>query len=149
MASDSTINTPSLLCVEDALDALGWIESLGGLEASIARSQANLAAITEWVDRTDWVDFLARTAATRSSTSVCLRLADPAVAKLSDNAQTKLAKRLAAMLEAEGVAFDIGSYRAAPPGLRLWGGATVERADLEALFPWLDWAWEEVRPSAG
>jgi phosphoserine aminotransferase len=141
----STINTPSLLCVEDALDALGWIESLGGLEASIARSQANLAAITEWVDRTDWVDFLARNAATRSSTSVCLRLADPAVAKLSDNAQTKLAKRLAAMLEAEGVAFDIGSYRSAPPGLRLWGGASVERADLEALFPWLDWAWEEVR----
>jgi phosphoserine aminotransferase len=141
-----TINTPSLLCVEDCLDALRWVEGLGGLEACVARSQANLAAITAWVERTPWVDFLAADPAARSSTSVCLRFADPAFAALDSEAQAALPRRMAGLLEREGVAYDVAGYRDAPPGLRLWGGATVERDDLEALFPWLDWAWEEVRP---
>ena len=130
------INTPSLLCVEDAIDGLRWARSIGGLPALIARVEANMAAIAGWVGRTDWVDFLAESPAIRSPTSVCLRLTDSAAARS--------AQRLADLLEAEGVAYDIGSYREAPPGLRLWAGATVETADLEALFPWLDWAYGEV-----
>jgi len=130
------INTPSLLCVEDAIDGLRWARSIGGLPALIARVEANMAAIAGWVGRTDWVDFLAESPAIRSPTSVCLRLTDFAAARS--------AQRLADLLEAEGVAYDIGSYREAPPGLRLWAGATVETADLEALFPWLDWAYGEV-----
>jgi len=141
-----TINTPSLLCVEDALDALRWAERVGGLEGCVARAEQNLAAIAAWVERAGWVAFLAAEPATRSSTSVCLRLADPAATALPEEEQAGLAARLAGLLEAEGVAFDVAGYRSAPPGLRLWGGATVERADLEALFPWLDWAWEQVRP---
>jgi phosphoserine aminotransferase len=141
-----TINTPSLLCVEDCLDALRWVEGIGGLEACVARSRANLAAIAAWVERTPWVDFLAADPATRSSTSVCLRFADPAFAALDAEAQAALPRRLAGLLEQEGVAYDVAGYRDAPPGLRLWGGATVEREDLEALFPWLDWAWDQVRP---
>ena len=116
------------------------------VDGCVARSQANLAAITGWVERTPWVDFLASDPATRSSTSVCLRIADPAFGALDPEAQAALPKQLAARLEQEGVAFDVAGYRDAPPGLRLWGGATVERDDLEALFPWLDWAWQEVRP---
>jgi phosphoserine aminotransferase len=141
-----TINTPSMLCVEDALDALRWVEEIGGLAACIARSEANLAAISAWVERTPWVEFLARNPATRSCTSVCLAIADPAFAKLPEDLRADVPKKLAGLLEKEGVAFDVASYRSAPPGLRLWGGATVEREDLEALFPWLDWAWEQVRP---
>jgi phosphoserine aminotransferase len=118
-----TINTPSMLCAEDALDGLRWAESLGGLDGLIARSEANLAAIARWVARTEWADFLAEDAATRSCTSICL----------------KAPKEIAAVLEKEGVAFDIASYRDAPSGLRIWGGATVETADVEALLPWLDW----------
>ena len=124
-----TINTPSMLCVEDALDGLRWAESVGGLDGLIARSEANLAAIAHWVAQTDWVDFLCRDAATRSCTSICLTLAVP-----------ELAKPIAALLEKEGVAYDIAAYRDAPPGLRIWGGATVETADIEALLPWLEWA---------
>jgi phosphoserine aminotransferase len=124
-----TINTPSMLCVEDALDGLHWAESVGGLDGLIARSEANLAAITRWVARTDWADFLCRDAATRSCTSICLTLTVP-----------EAAKPMAALLEKEGVAYDIAAYRDAPPGLRIWGGATVETADIEALLPWLDWA---------
>jgi phosphoserine aminotransferase len=124
-----TINTPSMLCVEDALDGLRWAEQVGGLDGLIARSEGNLAAIARWVARTDWVDFLAEDVATRSSTSICLKLAVPAEAK-----------QIAALLEQEGVAHDIAAYRDAPPGLRIWGGATVETADIETLLPWLDWA---------
>jgi phosphoserine aminotransferase len=133
-----TINTPSMLAVEDALDALKWAEGLGGLEAMIARAKANAAAIGDWVARTGWIDFLASNPEIRSRTSVCLKLADPG---LDDAAQGTVAKRIAALLDAEAVAFDIGAYRDAPAGLRIWAGATVETADLEALFPWLDWAF--------
>lgn len=130
-----TINTPSMLCVEDALDGLRWADSVGGLAALIARSEANLAAIADWVARTPWVDFLAADPATRSCTSICLRLPDAA---------PDAAKRIAALLDDHGVAFDIASYRDAPPGLRIWGGATVETADVEALLPWIDWAYAQV-----
>ncbi len=128
-----TINTPSMLCVEDALDGLRWAESVGGLGGLAARSETNLAVIAGWVARTGWVDFLAEDVGTRSCTSICLTLAD-----------TAAAKPLAALLEREGVAFDIGAYRDAPPGLRIWGGATIEAADIEKLLPWLDWAYDVV-----
>ncbi len=141
-----TINTPSLLAVEDALDALRWVESIGGLEGCIERAEGNLAAIRDWVARTPWVEFLAEAEETRSCTSMCLRIVDEGFAALDADAQAAAAKRLAARLEEEGVAFDVASYRSAPPGLRLWGGATVERDDLEAVLPWLDWAWEQERP---
>jgi phosphoserine aminotransferase len=128
-----TINTPSMLCVEDALDGLRWAESVGGLDGLIDRAEANLAGIARWVARQDWVDFLADEPATRSCTSICLKLTMP-----------ELAKPMAALLEKEGVAFDIGAYRDAPPGLRVWGGATIETADIEALLPWLEWAHAKV-----
>jgi phosphoserine aminotransferase len=128
-----TINTPSMLCVEDALDGLRWAESVGGLNGLIARSEANLDAVARWVARTDWVDFLAEDAATRSCTSICLKLVVP-----------EAAKRIAALLEKEAVAYDIAAYRDAPPGLRIWGGATVETGDIETLLPWLDWAHDVV-----
>ncbi len=141
----STINTPSMLCVEDALDGLAWAEGAGGLAGLIARSESNLAAIHAWVDRTPWVAFLARDAATRSCTSICLQIADDWFAAQAPDAQRKTIAALVALLENEGVAYDIASYRDAPPGLRIWGGATVEREDIESLLPWLDWAWTEVR----
>jgi phosphoserine aminotransferase len=143
-----TINTPSMLATEDAIDGLRWAESIGGLDALIARSNANLIAIAAWVDKTPWVDFLASDPATRSSTSVCLKLADPAFAKLDNTAALKLIDKMTGLLEAEGVAYDIAFYRDAPPGLRIWAGATVERADLEALFPWLEWAYGEIKVPA-
>jgi phosphoserine aminotransferase len=133
-----TINTPSMLCVEDYLDALHWANSLGGLKALFARADVNAKAISDWVERTSWVDFLARTPQTRSNTSVCLKVVDPAVASLPADAQAAFAKALASALEKEKVAFDIGAYRDAPPGLRIWCGATVEVADVEALTRWLD-----------
>jgi phosphoserine aminotransferase len=141
----STINTPSLLCVEDALDGLAWAERVGGLPALIRRSEANLAAIAAWVERTPWVDFLARDPRTRSCTSICLRVVDPWFEAQDESARAKTIKNLVALLEQEGVAYDVASYRDAPPGLRVWGGATVELADVEALLPWLDWAWQQVR----
>jgi phosphoserine aminotransferase len=140
----ATINTPSMLCVEDAIDGLAWAERAGGLAGLVARSEANLGAIRAWVERTPWVDFLARDPATRSCTSICLQVADPGFAAQAPDAQKKVLDALCALLEKEGVAYDIASYREAPAGLRIWGGATVERADLEALLPWLDWAWAEV-----
>lgn len=140
-----TINTPSMLCVEDALDGLKWAESQGGLPALIARSSANLAAIADWVGRSDWAAFLAADPATRSSTSICLSITAHWFASLEAGSQAKAAKRLASLLEAEGVAYDIASYRDAPPGLRIWGGATVETSDIAALLPWLDWAHAEVK----
>jgi phosphoserine aminotransferase len=135
----ATINTPSMLCVEDALDGLRWAEAQGGLPGLVERSRANLEAVAAWVARTSWIDFLAADPATRSSTSICLAFA--ADAATDDPASA--AKAIARLLDQEGVAFDINAYRDAPPGLRLWGGATVETADLQALFPWLDWAWEQ------
>ena len=146
----STINTPSLLCVEDALDGLRWVDSIGGAGGLAARSEKNLETVSAWVDRSEWVDFLAADPATRSCTSICLKIVDPWFAAQGVEEQTAIEKRLVAMLAEEGAAWDIGSYAAAPPGLRIWGGGTVETSDLEALFPWLDWAFEETRnhPSA-
>jgi phosphoserine aminotransferase len=141
----ATINTPSLLCVEDALDGLAWAERVGGLEGLIARSEANLALVAEWVARTAWVDFLARDPATRSCTSVCLQIVDPWFAGQGNSARAEVVKRLVGLLEREGVAYDVAGYRDAPPGLRIWCGATVERDDVAALLPWLDWAFAQVR----
>jgi phosphoserine aminotransferase len=138
----STINTPSLLATEDYLDALKWGESLGGLKALIARADANTKVLADWVVRTPWVDFLVKDAATRSNTSVCLQVADARVTGLNPEAQAEFAKKLAALLEKEGAALDAASYRAAPPGLRIWCGGTIEASDLEKLTPWLDWAFE-------
>ncbi len=138
----ATINTPSLLATEDYLDALKWGDSIGGLAALHARANANARVLTDWVARTPWVEFLAREEAMRSNTSVCLVVADERVRTLPEAAQAEFAKQLAALLEKEGVALDAASYRSAPPGLRIWCGATVERSDLEALTPWLDWAFE-------
>jgi len=140
-----TINTPSMLCVEDAIDSLDWAASVGGLKGLIARSEANLAAIAAWVEKTPWVRFLAEEAKSRSCTSVCLAFADPWFAALSPDGQAETAKRVASLVEAEGVAYDIASYRDAPPGLRIWAGATIETRDIAALLPWLDWAYAEVR----
>ncbi len=141
-----TINTPSMRAVEDALDGLRWADRIGGLPALIARSEANLAAVAEWVARTPWIDFLAERPETRSCTSICLQLAEPEVRALPKDRQSALIKTIAGLLAEEGVAYDIAGYRAAPPGLRLWGGATVETADLEALLPWLEWAYGAIRP---
>jgi phosphoserine aminotransferase len=140
-----TINTPSLLCVEDYIDALRWAKNLGGLDALIARADANSKAIADWVERTPWVDFLARVPATRSNTSVCLKVVDPDVVSLPADAQAAFAKGLASLLEKEKIAFDIGAYRDAPPGLRVWCGATVERSDVEALTRWLDFAFAQEK----
>jgi phosphoserine aminotransferase len=136
-----TINTPSMLCVEDYLDALAWAKSVGGLKALIARADANAGAIADWVAATPWIDFLAEDPAIRSNTSVCLKVVDPEVGRLSAEAQASFVKGVAAALEKEGVAYDIDAYRDAPPGLRIWCGSTVERADVEALTLWLDWAF--------
>ena len=143
-----TINTPSMLCVEDALDGLKWAESLGGTAGLIARSEANLAAVAAWVARTPWVEFLAVEPATRSCTSICLKVVDPWFTALPADDQAAKFKKIVSLLDAEGAAFDVGSYRDAPPGLRLWGGATVETTDLEVAFPWLDWAYEEMKAGA-
>jgi phosphoserine aminotransferase len=140
-----TINTPSMLCVEDYLDALAWAKSIGGLNALIARADANTKVIADWVRRTPWVDFLARDPATRSNTSVCLKVVDPAVTKLAADAQAGFAKSLAAMIEKEGAGYDLAHYRDAPPGLRIWCGATVEPNDVEALTAWLDWAFARTK----
>ena len=140
----ATINPPSMLCVEDYLDALKWAGSIGGLAELRRRADQNLAVLDAWVKRTPWVDFLAADPATRSNTSVCLKVVDPKVAALSADGQADFAKKLAGVLEKEVVALDIGGYRDAPPGLRIWCGATVEADDLEALTPWLDWAFATV-----
>jgi phosphoserine aminotransferase len=140
-----TINTPSLMCVEDYIDALKWAKSLGGLDALIARANANSKALGDWVARTPWVDFLAADPRIRSNTSVCLKVVDPAVATLAPAGQAAFAKALENLLEKEKVAFDIGAYRDAPPGLRIWCGATVETSDIEALTPWLDFAFAKTK----
>jgi phosphoserine aminotransferase len=143
-----TINTPSMLCVQDALDGLRWAERVGGLRGLIARSEANLAVIAAWVARGDWAAFLAEDAENRSSTSICLKIIAPWFTALAPAAQANAARKLASLLEKEGVALDIGAYRDAPPGLRIWGGATVESRDIAALLPWLDWACGEVGKEA-
>jgi len=140
-----TINTPSMLAVEDALDGLGWAESIGGLPALIARSNANLEAIENWVAKSDWAAFLAEEQSFRSNTSICLKIVDPAYTALSVDDQAKHAKSIVSLLDKEGAAYDIGAYRDAPAGLRVWGGATVETSDIELLMPWLDWAYAEVK----
>lgn len=140
--SGATINTVSMLCVEDAIDGLNWADSLGGLNALINRSKSNLAAIEDWVERTDWIDFLADDVATRSSTSICLKIVAPWYLELAPENQAAKAKALVSVLEKEGVAYDINSYRDAPPGIRIWGGATVDTQDIKALLPWLEWAFE-------
>jgi phosphoserine aminotransferase len=140
-----TINTPSMLCVEDYLDALQWGKSLGGLDALVARADANTKVIADWVAVTPWVDFLAKVPATRSNTSVCLNIVDPAVTALAVDAQSAFAKSLAAAVEKEGAGYDLAHYRDAPPGLRIWCGATVEARDVEALTQWLDWAFAKTK----
>ncbi|MAW78826.1 MAG: phosphoserine transaminase [Parvularcula sp.] len=141
----ATINTPSMLCVEDYLDALKWAESLGGLEALHGRADANAKALHDWVEGADWIDFLCANPGIRSNTSVCLKIVDPDVAALDDADQRAFVKSMEKLLEEKGAAFDIGGYRDAPPGLRIWCGATVESADIEALGPWLDWAFAEAK----
>jgi phosphoserine aminotransferase len=140
-----TINTPSMLCVEDYLDALEWAKSAGGLSALRARADGNTRVISEWVSRAKWIDFLASDPAIRSNTSVCLKVVDPAITRLAADAQAAFVKGIAAALDKEGVAFDIDAYRDAPPGLRIWCGSTVERADVEALTLWLDWAYAKAK----
>ncbi len=140
-----TINTPSMLCVEDYLDALHWAKSIGGLKALMARADANANAVAAWVDRTPWVDFLGADPAIRSNTSVCLKIVDPAVTALSIDAQSAFAKALSAAVEKEGAGYDIAHYRDAPPGLRIWCGASVEASDVQILTQWLDWAFAKTK----
>ena len=140
----ATINTPSMFCVEDALDALLWVESIGGLQGAIDRSSRNLDAVKSWVEQSDWVDFLCQDHANLSSTSICLKVKDPNFLKLSVEDQQGKIKEINKMLENEQVAYDINSYRTAPPGFRIWGGSTVESSDIENLLPWLDWAYTVV-----
>ncbi len=135
-----------MLCVEDAIDGLMWAESIGGLPELIRRSEANLATIVNWVEQSSWVDFLAEKPAIRSCTSICLKIVDASFTVLSPQQQAEYIQKLAKLLEKQDVAFDIASYRAAPPGLRIWGGATVETTDIEALLPWLDWAYATIKP---
>lgn len=141
----ATINTPSMLAVEDCLDALRWVKSIGGVQESIARTQRNYDAIKSWVEKTEWVDFLAPEEGVRSRTSVCLKVVDPWFEALAEDDKMAFIKALVKVLDQEGAAYDIASYRDAPAGLRIWAGATVEASDLEALTPWLDWAYAQSR----
>jgi phosphoserine aminotransferase len=141
----STINTPSMLCLQDYLDALDWVEGVGGLEGTIARSNANAAVIDKWVAKTDWVDYLAHIPETRSNTSVCLKVVDPDILALPPAMRDAVPREMASLLDAENAAKDIASHRASSAGLRIWTGATVEQSDLEALMPWLDWAFAEIK----
>ena len=141
----ATINTISMLCIEDALDGLNWATSIGGLPALLERSANNLQAIADWVEKTDWIDFLAEDPDTRSNTSICLKITADWYEALPAEAQAAKAKQWVKLLEAEGVGYDFGSYRDAPVGIRIWGGATVETADIEALLPWLEWGFEQIK----
>ncbi|GCC46424.1 hypothetical protein chiPu_0030633, partial [Chiloscyllium punctatum] len=140
-----TINTPSMLCVEDYLDALHWAKSIGGLKALIARADANTKALADWKARTPWIDFLAKDPAIRSNTSVCLKFTDPAITSLPADAQADFCKKLVALVEKENAGFDFAYYRDAPAGLRIWCGATVEAKDVELLTQWIDWAFAETK----
>lgn len=141
----ATINTPSMICIEDAIDAMEWGTALGGLSAMQARADANFKVLADWVAKTDWVDFLAKNEANRSNTSVCFSIVDPAITALDDAAQAAFAKAIVSRLDKAGVAYDIGAYKDAPSGLRIWAGCTVEAADLAALVPWLDFAFAEEK----
>ena len=141
-----TINTPSMLCVEDYIDALKWAESESGVSGLIERSQNSLKTIENWVEKTDWVDFLAEDPETRSNTSVCLKIIDPWFTKMSADQQAETIKKVVALVEEEGAGFDFGSYADAPPGLRIWCGATVESSDVELLMPWIEWAYSKIKP---
>jgi phosphoserine aminotransferase len=143
--SGATINTISMLCIEDAVDGLRWAEEIGGLPALIQRSEANLKTVESWVEQSNWIDFLAEKADERSNTSICLKIVDPWYQGLSPEDQAAKAKQLVALVAKEEVAYDFGSYRDAPSGIRLWGGATVDASDTEALLPWLDWAYQEIK----
>jgi phosphoserine aminotransferase len=140
-----TINTPSMLCVEDYLDTLNWAKSVGGLTALMARADANTKVLSDWAAKTPWVDFLASNEAIRSNTSVCLKVVDPQITSLAADKQAAFAKALVDAIEKEGAAYDLGAYRDAPPGLRIWCGATVEAKDVQALTQWLDWAFAESK----
>jgi phosphoserine aminotransferase len=141
----STINTPSMLATEDCLDALRWAESIGGAKGMRQRSEGNLAALAAWVEKTDWIEFLAKDPAVRSCTSICLVITAPWFTALAPEQRAAAAKKMATLLDGEDVAYDIASYRDAPPGIRIWGGATVETSDIEALLPWLEWAYEQIQ----
>jgi|TARA_B100002019_G_scaffold142910_1_gene123165 phosphoserine aminotransferase len=140
-----TINTPSMICVEDALDAVNWIEDIGGLDAAREKCDENLLTLTKWVEESEWADFLVQNKRNRSNTSVCLKIIDPWFLALHDEQQTKIPKLISELLEIEGVAFDINGYRDAPPGLRIWTGATVQNQDINYLLPWLDWAYNNIK----
>ena len=140
-----TINTPSMLCVEDAIDALNWIQSIGGSKGSIDKSQSNLQVVKTWVESKDWIDFLAKDSSTLSSTSICLKITDPWFLGLSVDQQQLKIKEINSLLDKEQVAFDINAYRTAPPGFRIWGGATVESSDIETLLPWIEWGYQSIK----
>jgi phosphoserine aminotransferase len=142
-----TINTPSMLCVEDYLDALNWAKSVGGLNALIARADANANVLADWKAKTPWIDFLAKDPAIRSNTSVCMKVVDPAITSLTPDAQADFSKKLVALVEKEGAGFDFAHYRDAPAGLRIWCGATVEAGDVALLTQWIDWAFAEMKSS--
>ena len=141
-----TINTPSMLCVEDAIDALNWIKSIGGYSGSIKKSQKNLEVVKQWVQSKDWIDFLAEDLKTISSTSICLKITADWFLKLSEDDQQAKIKEINSMLDKEGVAYDINAYRTAPAGFRIWGGATVEASDIETLLPWIEWGYQSIKP---
>ncbi len=141
----ATINTPSMLAVEDQLSALDWAKKAGGLQTLIERSKSNLASVTSWVEKTPWTDFLTQKASNRSSTSICLSVVDDWFKGKTEDAQKQVIKNIVSVLESEGVGFDIGSYRDAPPGFRIWGGGTVEQSDIEALLPWLEWGYAKEK----
>jgi phosphoserine aminotransferase len=143
-----TINTPSMLCIEDALDSLKWAEGVGGLGGCVARAEVNLGVVRDWVGRTPWVDFLAEDPATLSCTSPCIMIVDPWFQGLDPETRFTTNRRMLARLDKEGVGYDLATHRASPPGIRIWTGATVEKSDVEALMPWLDWAWEQERDAA-
>ncbi|MGE0258837.1 MAG: phosphoserine transaminase [Alphaproteobacteria bacterium] len=143
-----TINTPSMLCVEDAIDSLKWAETVGGLDGLVARAEGNLAAVAAWVERSPWLRFLAKDPATRSCTSIQLEITDPWFLSLSPEERFRTVRSMTARIEAEGAGYDLASHRASPPGIRIWAGATIEQSDVEALLPWLDWAWEQERDAA-
>jgi phosphoserine aminotransferase len=143
-----TINTPSMLCVEDALDSLKWAEAIGGREALIARAEGNLAVVADWVECTPWLEFLAEEPAWRSCTSIQLKIVDPWFLGLSPDERFRTVRSMTARIEAEGAGYDLASHRSSPPGIRIWAGATVEKSDVEALLPWLEWAWEQERDAA-
>ncbi len=140
-----TINTPSMLCVEDYLDALNWAKSIGGLKALMARADANLKVLADWQAKTPWIDFLARTPSIRSNTSVCMKITDPAVSSLTSDAQIDFIKKMVGLVEKEGAGYDFAGHRDAPAGLRIWCGATIEASDVALLTQWIDWAFAETK----